>query len=137
MDVSARERDKRPVFSVEDVSRWLDQDFGHGDLRFEDQIPLDPEKTLEIAGLGDVAVGRGDLGSVAGQLLVQTSADLGGGVGEELRDSWVRDKVGELGVILLGVVFNSVVHLILQVFADGGEVDLGLDAVLGKNTVSL
>lgn len=131
MDVTPSERDKGPVFGVEDITRRLDQDFGDGDLGLEDQTPLNLEEMLEVARLGNVIVGRCYLGCIMRQLLIKTITDLRRNVGVQMGDCGIGDKIWDLGVVLFRLVFHCVVHLILQVLANSGKVYFSLDAVSG------
>ena len=122
MDVTASERDKGPVFGVEDITHRLDQDFGDGDLGLEYQAPLNLEEMLEIARLGNIIVGRGYLGCVARQLLIKTSPDLRRSVGVQMGNGGIGDEIWDLGMVSFRLVFHCIVHLILQVLADSRKV---------------
>ena len=131
MDVTPSERDKGPIFGVEDITHRLHQDFSDGDLGLEDQAPLNLEEMLEVARLGNVIVGGGYLGCVARQLLIKTLPDLRRSVRVQMGDCGIGDKIWDLGVVSFRLVFHCIIHLVLQVLADGGKVYFGLDAVFG------
>lgn len=128
MDVAASEGQEGPVLGGEGRTGRGDQDLSEGDLVGEDEVVLDVEELVELL-LGDDAVGvLGDLGGPLGELGLDVGSEGSGLVREDVDDVGVGNEGGDTGEVLGAGLGEAVVHLVLEVLTDGGEVDLSLDA---------
>lgn len=130
VNAAAGEGEETPVFAAPGSRAGVDEDLGDGDLGLEDERPLQLKELQEVRGAGGVPVDGGDLCGVGGEGLLDLGSDLVGVV-EDVGDGGVGDGgEGAVDAHVLHVEGEAVVHLVLEVLTDGGEVDDSLDAVL-------
>lgn len=125
---SAGERQQAPVRVAEGGAAGEQHGFADGDLLREDVVVLDPEEGLELRGRDDAAGGVRHGLRVGAEAGLDFFCDRGCVVPEDVRVVGVRDVAGAAGEGRRARALVAVEGLVLQVLADGGQVDRVVDA---------
>lgn len=125
---AAGERQQAPVRVAEGGAGGEQHGFADGDLLREDVVVLDLEEGLELCGRDDAAGGVRHGLRVGAEVGLDFFCDRGCVVPEDVLVVGVRDVAGAAGEGRRARAFVAVERLVLQVLADGGQVDRDVDA---------